>query len=200
MGYGCPNRLCIEDVAGKDRRRLDYLLQLAHVARPCPLLEQTRRTWRQCESASRGVGEVRGEQRDVVNAFGQRWHEQHHSTQPMRKIGTKTPFFDKRIKPVVGRTDGAKVASRVAVSSDRPKHTGLDSAQELGLQWHGEPADLVEERRSTIRLAKEPERFTHGARVCAARVTEQRVLEHRFPERADVECDERSVATTQFMK
>jgi len=77
---------------------------------------------------------------------------------------------------------------RVAPSG--PDLVLLEDAEELGLEWEGELADLVEEDRAGVASTKQAGPV--GARVGegAALVAEQLALDQAFGDRGEVDADE----------
>ena len=111
--------------------------------------------------------EMAREQRDVVDAIDERRYAEHDAAQSVPEVGAKPSFAHELGRVVVRRRDRTEIAPRVARRPDRPKDAGLDRAEQLRLQRKRQSADLVEERGTAIRLAKEAQRFADRAGVCA---------------------------------
>ena len=176
----------VECASSEDERRLDDLTQLANVARPRTLSEQSHGV-RIERPASR---EVPDQRRDVVGPLVEWWDLQNDPTQAMGEVGAHASRSDEVSERFVGGRDQSKIAHGVSVAANSAKRSGLERAKELRLHRERQAADLVEKERALVGFAEIARHVRRRAGECTAHVPEERILEHRVGDRTDVERDE----------
>jgi len=201
MRHRRDDDLFVNARVGKRAGPLDHLLQLAHIARPIVRLEEARRTRGRRDATKAGTIEKDADEyRDVLGSIGERRNVHHDRADPMGEVGAEAMLPNEGVEALVRGGDDAKLAARIVSRSDGTELAGLDRAKELRLERHGKATDLVEERGPAVRLAQKPLRVAEGARKGAAHVSEERVLEHRIADCADIERDEPPASSTRGMQ
>jgi hypothetical protein len=108
--------------------------------------------------------------------------------------------LDVRFHVAVGRGEHAHVDGDLGCPADRADLLLLQDPQELDLQRRRELADLVEQDRPAVGLAKDAERLGSSAREGTLLVAEELALHQRLGHRAAVDDDELSGATAPLVQ
>ncbi len=194
----------LDERSGREHDRvLDRIGELAHVAGPGPGDERGHRARRQLEArAAVLLGEagekVLREQRDVVDALGERRHVHGGDLQAEVEVLAKASFAHGTLEILVRRRDHAHVDGERPGAAHAHHLALLEHAEHLGLHGEAHVADLVEEEGPAVRPLDEP-RALLDARRHAAFDAEKLALEQRLGQRRAVDGDERSAAAAAVM-
>jgi len=137
--------------------------------------------------------EVMHERRDLVAALAQGRDLQPDDVEAIEEIFAKPPGLDGQLEVRVGGDDDTDVHGEWRAVAERTDFARLEEAQQFGLQFEAELADLVEEERAAARRADDAGTVAVGAGERAAPVAEQLALQHLAGDGGAVEGDERSV-------
>src|ERR1700722_5915424 len=133
---------------------------------------------------------MRSEYRNVVPAFAQRRDFQGKNAQPVVQIRAEPPLTDEAIEVVIGGGNDAHLGVTCAVTTDRLKLAVLQHAEQLGLHFWRQIADLVEKKSAAVRQLKAPDSIGHGPAKGALNVTKQLAFEQLARNRTAVELDQ----------
>src|SRR5580698_7664385 len=138
-----------------DDDALDYVAQLAHVARPGVAHERIDGIIGDfARTAAIGGGEflqkMAGEERNIFFALAQRRDHEGDYVEAVEKIFTKIALGDFIFEIFVGGGDDADIDGDGIVTAYRNEALLLESAQNLGLRLEAHVADFVEEERAAI--------------------------------------------------
>ena len=185
--------------ARKNRRALDDVLELAHVARPVVArraLEKRRRDARErLAELAPGLGEeVADEQRDVLAPLAQRRHGHREDVEPIVEIGPELAGRGAAAQVAVRRSDQPHVGAQRARAADALELLLLQHAQQLRLRFERQLAHLVEEQRAAVGELEAPAALLGRAGERALLVPEELALDQFARERGAVDLDERPLA------
>ena len=93
----------------------------------------------------------------------------------------------------MGRRHDARIERLPSVGADAARLAGLEHAQELRLEFHGELANLVEEQGSPVSLLEDPSAIAVGAGEGALHESEELRLDERGRDGAAIEDHKRSL-------
>src|SRR3984957_6730467 len=116
---------------------------------------------------------MRSEYRNVVPAFAQRRDLQGKNAQPVVQVRAEPPLTDEAIEVVIGGGNDAHLGVTCAVTTDRLKLAVLQHAEQLGLHFWRQIADLVEKKGTAVRQLKAPDSIGHGPAKSVLKVTKQ---------------------------
>jgi hypothetical protein len=140
---------------GKNRGALDQISQLANVSRPWVRLEPGERLRRDMfdplvHAASELPGEMMHQRGDVFRSFAQWWHQNREDVYAIIEISAKSVLFDHRGEIAVGGGNQTDIDFDGFVAADSFKLLFLEHAQQLGLQFERDVADLVEKQCAAV--------------------------------------------------
>ena len=179
-----------------DQRTLDDVLELAHVAGPVPPLEQFHHlvgdaldpAMRQpLALANDGPHQLR----DVLAPLAQRRQPDRKDAQPVVEVVAERTVSHHSPEVAVRRGDDAHIHFLRLRRPEPFERSLLQHAQQLGLQFERQIANLVEEEGAVMRELEASLPRRHGAGECAARVAEQLAFNQRRRQRRAVDDDER---------
>ncbi len=165
-----------------DDRPLDDVLQLADVARPVPSLERvhhasgmdgtgrpSRRAhcWAKC-SASAGMSSTRSRSGGIRDR---------KDVEAVVQIAPERSVLDHALEIAVRRRHDAHIHALSPRAAKALELALLQDAQQLGLHFHRDVADLVEEQRAAVRQLEPARPARDRARERALLVSEQLALE-----------------------
>ena len=178
-------------------RRLDRVLELAHVARPAVRdqpLERLRLEPDHLGAARRALQEVAGEHGHVLGSLAQRRQRERHHAQAIEEIRAEAAGGHLAGEVAVGRGDEPHVDRLGLGRAERANLALLDRAQQLRLQRQRQLADLVQEQGAAVGRAEQALGVADGAGERAAHVAEQLAFDHALGQRAAVDGHERPAA------
>src|ERR1019366_3838915 len=184
------------DVRRLERNRaLDEVLELAHVAGPGIGLEEPQRLGRDpllFDALFLGylLQEVAHEVRDVVAAFAEGRKQDGDDVYAVVEILAERPVSHFLLQVLVRGADDPDVDRLLRVAADAPHDALLERAQKLHLHRDRGLADLVEEKRPSLRLVEETLLLLHGTGERAALVAEKFRLEEVLGHGTAVDRDE----------
>src|SRR5215813_4308599 len=165
-------------VARKNHGPLDHVFQLAHVTRPVVRRQQIHRATvdpadRPTEPLAVFGGEVRGQQRNIFDAFPQRRQMDGEDIQPVVEIAAESarPHVIGQIP--IGRRHDPHVYAHGLAAAQPFELALLQDAQQHYLHLGRQLSDLVQKERAAVSLLEPPFATRHGAGESAALVTEQ---------------------------
>ena len=127
---------------------------------------------------------------NLVAAFAERANREADDVEPVEEILAEAAGADGVLEVAVGGGDDADVDGQGRGLAERGDFTGLEEAEELGLEVEAELADLVEEEGAFAGGADEAGLVAVGAGEGAAAVAEELTLEQVARDGAAVEGDE----------
>ena len=185
-------------VAGQDRRPLDDVFQLAHIARPVVIDQRAHRALGNlgdllAELGADRLEEVIGQRRDVVLALAQRRDMDREDIDSVKEVVAETAVGDHALEVLIGRGDQPEIGGQRLGVTDRAVFALLQHAQHLGLNAEREVADLVEEQAAAVGDLEHAFLAGHRAGEGALDVAEQLALQQVLAQRIAVHRDERFV-------
>ena len=108
------------------------------------------RTRAHANPSCRAVGEVRGEQGNVLAPLAQRRNAKWKDGEAVIEIGAEPALAHFVLEVAIGRGDDAHVDAVNTVAADTLNLPVLQGAQQLWLQFERQLADLVEEQRAAV--------------------------------------------------
>src|SRR5262245_50976824 len=157
---------------------LDHVFQLAHVTRPVVRRQQIHRATvdpadRPTEPLAVFGGEMRGEQRNIFDAFPQRRQMDGEYIQPVVEIAAESarPHVIGQIP--IGRRHDPHVYAHGLAAAQPFELALLQDAQQHYLHLGRQLSDLVQKERAAVSLLESPFAARHGAGESAALVAEQ---------------------------
>src|ERR1700722_13732845 len=154
--------------ARQDDGALDKVLKLANVSRPirCGQLFQGggRNGFdRFLHLPGESLNEVTHQQRNILPALTQGRYLNGENVQPVVEIAPKLARLNHRFQIAVGRSDETEVHFAGLGTPEALELPFLQRVQKLGLNFHGDIADFVEEQRSLIGKFQSPDFLADGA-------------------------------------
>lgn len=138
----------------------------------------------------KGCQIVAGNGENVAAARLERRHFQRNDVQAIKQVFAETPFGDFGLRIAVGGADNADVRCTKPVLAEPLHLTGLQKAQELGLQGQIHVADFVEEQRAAIGLQGRAIAFGRRAGERALHMAENLAFQQILGDGSAVEGDE----------
>ena len=192
-----PEVLGLHTVAGgQGGRRLEQVLQLAHVAGKVVLQQKLERAPGKRdlllpETPAVQPNEVLCQHRDVLVALAQWRDGELHHAQTVVEVLPELSLRHHRLEVAIGGGDQPDVHPH-ALPTAHPLHLPvLHHPEQLGLQHGCEVGDLVEEQRAAVRELEPSRACRHPGRHSTLDA-EQLGLEQRLRDRGAVERQERS--------
>src|SRR5437867_5420299 len=178
--------------AGNDRR-LDHVLQLAHVAGPVVGHEEIDRLV--AHSLDTGppphesllIDEVAHQERDVLAPLAQRREMDVDDLQAVKEILVEGPRPHGGAQVGASRDDEAEAAADRLVVPEPAELAILQDAEELRLRFEREDFDLVQEQCGAVRQLEDAHPAAVGSGERAPLVSEQLALERRGRDRIAVQ-------------
>jgi hypothetical protein len=135
----------------QDRRPLDDVLQLAHVARPVVPLEQPERLGlhvaeRRVVALGDLVQEVPAQLGHVLRPLAQRRQLDRHDVEPVEQVLAELALGDRRLEVAVAGGDDAHVDRLAHAAADALERALLEHAEELG--WRAGAISLISSSRA----------------------------------------------------
>ena len=167
--------------AGGDRRLLERVLELAHVARPVVAQEPRKRLPRERLHGKVLLGhlveEMIDEERNIFQPLAQGGHFDRNDVEPVEEIFAKPAGGDGLGENHVGGGDDAAIGLDRVGAADALESAVLEHAQQLGLHPQRHLADFVEEESASLRQLEPAFLLAVGAGECPAFVAEELALE-----------------------
>ncbi len=139
--------------------------------------------------------EVIAEQRDIVAPLAERRQAEGDDVEAIVEVLAELPLGDQFLDIPVGRGHEPDIERDQLLAADPADLSLLEHAEQVDLRLGGHLADLVEEERAPLRHLEPAGLLTKGAAESPLLVSEQLALDERFRHRADVDGDERAVAS-----
>ena len=175
--------------AGEQRRALDHVLELAHVARPRVCAQRVPRALAQRRAPGE---EMLGQRQDVVAAFGQRRQAHLDHVEAVVQVLAEQAVAHHGLQVGVGRAQHAHLHVARLVGAQALEAAGVEHPQQLHLAAQRKVADLVEEQGAAIGRFEAPRARLGGAGEGAALGAEQLGLDQLAGQRAAVHRHERA--------
>ncbi len=154
---------------------------------------------RHAEPPPRGLGEMRGKQRDVLAPLAQRRHVDREHGEAVEEIGPEAPLGDGGAQVAVGGGDHAHVDAVRLVRAHALDLALLQRAQQHRLQLQRQVADLVEEERAAVGDLELAGAVARGAGEGAGDVAEELARGDRLGQRRAVDLDQRLGAAQRLV-
>jgi hypothetical protein len=185
-----------------ERRALQSVFELAHVARPFVIDERLPRVGRKRvrNLALGGVPREHAlrERQDVVGPVAKGRHGQLDDVEAEVEVLAERALRDGARQIGVRRADEADVGLARDVAAEPLEFARLQDAQELHLSRGREIADLVEEERAAVGFLETADAQLFRARIGARLGAEKLGLEQLVGQAAGVDLDERLVASARI--
>ena len=187
----------LDERAGRQNRRpLDDVAQLAHVARPVVLLEHPHRLLidagdRLLIAQVELVQERLHQQRQIVAPVAQRRQADREHVQAVEQVFAQLALLHRFERIDVGRGDDAHVDRLLVPAAEAAEAALLQHAQQLDLRRRRHLADLVEKQRAAIGELEAALAAIGRAGERALLVAEDLALEQRFGNGGAVDGDKR---------
>ena len=182
----------------------DHRPQLAHIAGKMIVRQQGEQFIRWlgrglADRSRRFVEKVLQQQRDVLLVLAQRRYFDLMYRQAEEEIRAELVLTHHLRQVAVGRANDPRITGACDIGTQRVVHVLLQQAQQLHLRGHRQIADLVEKQRAAGSLGNQAGARLVGAGEGTLPVTEQRVGKERVVEAGDIDLDELSAQTAQFV-
>ncbi len=105
----------------------------------------------------RPTHEVFGEFRHILAPVGQVGHFERHDVEPVVEVLTKLAGRDLGLQITGGRCDDAHIDANLGTTADPFECLVLQRTHDLALGFHRHIADLVEQKRTVVRLLEQAE-------------------------------------------
>src|SRR5687768_10616087 len=182
-----------------DGNSLDYVGQLAHVARPWVSLEHRHRFRRPSWWNLPCPLEV--EQREVTHESGYvalpvakgRQSDRNH-VQPEEEVFPECALAHRACKVVICRSNDPDIDPYVAVPADAMDLTRLDRTKKLRLRIEAQISDLVQKQRTGVRELEASYASLRSTGERASLVTEHLALDQIARNSSAIDSDERLIA------
>jgi hypothetical protein len=159
-----------------DRRKLENIAQLTHVAGPTVSTKALQRARAQATLTYLGLHlgqEVQRQRRNVGRASPERRHLEHQSMNPVEEIGSEAPAPHLGTQVIVGRAHESHVDAPLPLSA-HPTHTpGFEDPKQPRLKVDRKLGDLVQEQRPFVRLLERAPVRARGPSESASLVAEE---------------------------
>lgn len=127
---------------------------------------------------------------DVLRAVSERRDQNLEYLQAKEQVIPETPLADGLLEVAVRGGHEAYIGLDVSATADAPEGASVEDTEELGLERHGQIADLVEKEDSSIGQLEEPLLSCLGTRVGPFLVAEQLGLHQLGRHSAAIQLDE----------
>src|SRR5262249_26837391 len=128
--------------------------------------------------------------KDVLAPLSQRRRAEADDVEPVIEVLTESAGADQRLEFLVGRRDDPDIDRDRLRAADALEGHLLEHAEQLGLDFEVDVADLVEEERSAVGLFESPDPVAIGAGEGPSDVAEQLALEQALGQRGAMDLDE----------
>src|SRR6185436_18431791 len=173
-----------------ERRVLDGVLELAHIARPIVLLEQLQCVLRQsCRARSRARGSlerVRRQQRDVFSSLAQRRNSECYHAEPVKKVFSESAILDFALEIPIGCRQNSHVHLGCPRTADSSNLSLLEHSQQFDLEPEAGLPDLIQKNSPLPGFLEQTAFVRDGSGETALNVTKELGFKERFGQRAAV--------------